>query len=250
MSGKLEKKIALVTGGTAGIGLATAQRFVKEGAYVFITGRRQAEPDAATKLMSGHVTAVKADASSLMDLDKLVDQIKSEKGRLDIVYANAGGGSFAAIGQITEEHFNKAFDTNVKGTLFTVQKSLPLMPDGRSIIMTSSTAGSTAMPAFSVYSATKAAIRSFARCWTLDLKDRKIRVNVISPGPIKTPDVADLAPDEGHRKGLYDRLSAQIPLGRMGQPDEIAKAAVFLASDDSSFVTGIELFVDGGMAQV
>jgi NAD(P)-dependent dehydrogenase (short-subunit alcohol dehydrogenase family) len=167
MSGKLGRKIALVTGGTAGIGLATARRFVKEGAYVFITGRRQAELDAAAKVMSGHVTAVKADASSLDDLDKLFGQIKREKGRLDIVYANAGGGSFAPIGQITEEHFDKAFDTNVKGTLFTVQKALPLVPDGGSIIMTSSTAGSTAMPAFSVYSATKAAIRVF--CPLLDI---------------------------------------------------------------------------------
>ena len=187
MSGKLEGKIALVTGGTAGIGLATAQRFVKEGAYVFVTGRREAELNAAAKLMSGHVTAVKADSSNLDDLDKLFAQIKSEKGRLDIVYANAGGGSFAPIGGISEQHFDHTFDTNVKGTLFTVQKALPLVPDGGSIIMTASTAGSTAMPAFSVYSASKAAIRSFARCWTLDLKDRKIRVNVVSPGPIETP---------------------------------------------------------------
>jgi NAD(P)-dependent dehydrogenase (short-subunit alcohol dehydrogenase family) len=250
MSGKLEGKIALVTGGTAGIGLATAQRFVKEGAYVFITGRRQAELDAAAKLMSGHVTAVKADASNLDDLDKLFAQIEREKGRLDVVYANAGGGSFAPIGGITEEHFDQTFDTNVKGTLFTVQKALPLVPDGGSIIMTASTAGSTAMPAFSVYSASKAAIRSFARCWTLDLKDRKIRVNVVSPGPIETPGIAGLAPNEDQRKGFYSMLASQVPLGRMGQPDEIAKVAVFLASDDSSFVTGIELFADGGIAQV
>jgi NAD(P)-dependent dehydrogenase (short-subunit alcohol dehydrogenase family) len=181
MSAKLEGKIALVTGGTAGIGLATVQRFVKEGAYVFVTGRREAELDAAAKLMSGHVTAVKADSSNLDDLDNLFAQIKREKGRLDIVYANAGGGSFAPIGRITEQHFDHTFDTNVKGTLFTVQKALPLVPDGGSIIMTASTAGSTAMAAFSVYSASKAAIRSFARCWTLDLKDRKVRVNVVSP---------------------------------------------------------------------
>jgi NAD(P)-dependent dehydrogenase (short-subunit alcohol dehydrogenase family) len=189
MSGRLEGKIALVTGGTAGIGLATAQRFVKEGAYVFVTGRRQAELDTSAKLMSGHVTAVKADSSNLDHLDKLFAQIKHEKGRLDIVYANAGGGSFAPIGGITEQHFDHTFDTNVKGTLFTVQKALPLVPDGGSIIMTASTAGSTAMPAFSVYSASKAAIRSFARCWTLDLKERKIRVNVVSPGPIETPGI-------------------------------------------------------------
>ena len=250
MSEKLEGKIALVTGGTAGIGLATARRFVKEGAYVFVTGRGRAELNAAAKLMSGHVTAVKADASKLDDLDKLFAQIKREKGRLDIVYANAGGGSFAPIGAITEEHFDQTFDTNVKGTLFTVQKALPLVPDNGSIIMTASTAGSTAMPAFSVYSASKAAIRSFARCWTLDLKDRKIRVNVISPGPIETPGIAGLAPNEEQRRQFYTMLASQVPLGRMGQPDEIAKVAVFLASDDSSFVTGIELFADGGIAQV
>jgi len=250
MSGRLEGKIALVTGGTAGIGLATAQRFVKEGAYVFVTGRREAELDAAAKLMSGHVTAVKADSSNLDDLDNLFAQIKREKGRLDIVYANAGGGSFAPIGGITEQHFDHTFDTNVKGTLFTVQKALPLVPDGGSIIMTASTAGSTAMPAFSVYSASKAAIRSFARCWTLDLKDRRIRVNVVSPGPIETPGIAGLAPNEEQRRGFYRTLASQVPLGRMGQPDEIAKVAVFLASEDSSFVTGIELFADGGIAQV
>jgi NAD(P)-dependent dehydrogenase (short-subunit alcohol dehydrogenase family) len=187
MSGKLGGKIALVTGGTAGIGLATAQRFVKEGAYVFITGRRQTELDLAATLMSGQVTAVKADTSNLGDLDKLFAQVKREKGLLDVVYANAGGGSFAPIGGITEEHFDQTFNTNVRGTLFTVQKALPLVPDGGSIIMTASTAGSTAMPAFSVYSAAKAAIRSFARCWTLDLKDRKIRVNVVSPDLSKLP---------------------------------------------------------------
>ncbi|HUD67957.1 MAG TPA: SDR family oxidoreductase, partial [Candidatus Sulfotelmatobacter sp.] len=225
MSGKLEGKIALVTGGTGGIGLATAQRFVKEGAYVFVTGRRQAELDAAAKLMSGHVTA---DSSNLEDLDNLFAQIKREKGRLDIVYANAGGGSFAPIGGIYEQHFDHTFDTNVKGTLFTVQKALPLVPDGGSIIMTGSTAGSTAMPAFSVYSASKAAIRSFARCWTLGLKDRKIRVNVVSPGPIETPGIAGLAPNEEQRRGFYSTLASQVPLGRMGQPDEIAKVAVFL----------------------
>jgi len=204
MSGRLEGKIALITGGTTGIGLATAERFVKEGAYVFVTGRRQAELDTTAKRMSGHVTAVKADSSNLDDLDKLFAQIKSEKGRLDIVYANAGG-SFAPIGSISEQHFDHTFDTNVKGTLFTVQKALPLVPDGGSIIMTASTAGSTAMPAFSVYSASKAAIRSFARCWTLDLKDRKIRVNVVSPGPIETPGIAGLAPNEEQRRGFIAR---------------------------------------------
>ena len=250
MPGKLEGKIALVTGGTAGIGLATAHLFVKEGAYVFVTGRRQPALDAASQLMNGRGAAVRADASNLDDLDRLFAQIKRDKGRLDVVYANAGGGSFAPLGGITEEHFDQTFNTNVKGTLFTVQKALPLVPDGGSIIMTSSSAGSTAMPAFSVYSASKAAIRSFARCWTLDLKDRQIRVNVVSPGPIETPGIAGLAPNQEQRKRFYSMLASQVPLGRMGRPDEIARVAVFLASDDSSFVTGIELFADGGIAQV
>src|SRR5258706_4768965 len=187
--------------------------------------------------MSGQVTAVKADSSNLDDLDKLFAQIKRDKGRLDVVYANAGGGSFAPIGGITEEHFDQTFDTNVKGTLFTVQKALPLLPDGASIIMTSSTAGSTAMPAFSVYSASKAAIRSFARCWTLDLKDRKIRVNVISPGPIETPGIAGLAPNEERRKEFYSMLASQVPLGRMEQADEVAKVAVLPGSRRRRFST-------------
>ena len=245
MSGKLGGKIALVTGGTAGIGLATAQRFVKEGAYVFVTGRRQTELDLAAKLMSGHVTAVKADASNLDDLDKLFAQIKREKGRLDVVYANAGGGSFAPIGGITEEHFDQTFNTNVRGTLFTVQKALPLVPDGGSIIMTASTAGSTAMAAFSVYSAAKAAIRFFARCWTLDLKDRKIRVNVVSPGPIQTPGFDVFANDD-----VKQFMKSIVPLGRIGTAEEVAKTVLFLASEDSSFVAGVELFVDGGSVAV
>jgi NAD(P)-dependent dehydrogenase (short-subunit alcohol dehydrogenase family) len=250
MPGRLEGKIALVTGGSSGIGLATVRRFVKEGAHVFLTGRRQVELEAAVKAVDGHLTAVRADASSLADLDRLYTQIKEEKGRLDIVFANAGTAGFAPLGGITEEHFDQTFDTNVKGTLFTAQKALPLMPDGASVIMTCSTASVTGMPAFSVYSASKAAIRSFARSWTTDLKDRRIRVNVISPGPVETPGVAGLAPDEEQRKGLYMMLASKVPLGRMGQPDEIAKVAVFRASDDASFVTGIELFADGGAAQV
>ena len=212
MPGKLERKIALVTGGTAGIGLATAQRFVKEGAYVFITGRRQAELDAAATLMSSHVTAVKADASNLDDLDKLFAQIKREKGRLDVVYANAGGGSFAPIGQITEEHFDQAFDTNAKGTLFTVQKALPLVPDGGSIIMTSSTAGSTAMPAFSVYSATKAAVRSLARTFAAELVDRGIRVNVVSPCPIYTPILEKSGMPQAGIDQFAEGVKARIPV--------------------------------------
>lgn len=250
MAGKLEGKIALVTGGSSGIGLATAQRFVKEGAFVFITGRRQAELDKAVTIIGRQVSAVKADASNLGDLDKLFTQIKQEKGRLDVVFANAGGGSFAPLGSITEEHYDQTFNLNVKGLLFTVQKALPLIPDGGSIILNASIVSIKGMPAFSVYSATKAAVRSFARSWTSDLKDRKIRVNVISPGPIDTPILDGLGETEEQRQGIRAQLTSIVPLGRMGQPDEIGKTAVFLASDDASFVAGVELFVDGGAAQV
>ena len=250
MSKKLEGKVALVTGGSTGIGLATAKQFVAEGAYVYITGRRQPELDAAVKTIGSNVKAIKADASVLADLDALYAQIKQEKGRVDVIFANAGGGEFAPLGSITEEHFDKTFNTNVKGLLFTVQKALPLLPDGASIILNASIVSIKGMPAFSVYSATKAAVRSFARSWTTDLKERRIRVNVISPGPIATPGVDGLAKTEEERKGLYTQLSSMVPLGRVGQPEEIAKAAVFLASDDSSYVAGIELFVDGGAAQI
>jgi NAD(P)-dependent dehydrogenase (short-subunit alcohol dehydrogenase family) len=247
---KLQGKIAVVTGGNSGIGLAAAKRFVAEGAYVFITGRRQAELDAAVKLIGSNVTGVQGDVSKLADLDRLYATVKQQKGRLDIVFANAGGGEFAPLGSITEEHFDKTFNTNVKGVLFTVQKALPLLADGGSIILNASIVSIKGMPAFSVYSATKAAVRSFARSWTVDLKDRKIRVNALSPGPIDTPGVDGLAQNEEQSKQIKAGLISMIPLGRMGTSDEIAKAAVFLASDDSSFVTGIELFVDGGTAQV
>ena len=250
MAGKLEGKIALVTGGSSGIGLATAQRFVKEGAFVYITGRRQAELDKAVKIIGKQVSAVKADASNLGDLDNLFAQIKQEKGRLDVVFANAGGGSFAPLGAITEEHYDQTFNLNVKGLLFTVQKALPLIPDGGSIILNASIVSIKGMPAFSVYSATKAAVRSFARSWTSDLKDRKIRVNVISPGPIETPILDGLGDTEEQRQGIRSYMTSIVPLGRIGQPDEIGKTAVFLASDDASFVAGVELFVDGGAAQV
>jgi NAD(P)-dependent dehydrogenase (short-subunit alcohol dehydrogenase family) len=248
MSKKLEGKIALVTGGSTGIGLATAQRFVAEGAYVYITGRRQPELDAAVKTIGSNVTAVQADASKLDDLDRLYAQIKQEKGRVDIVFANAGGGEFAALGQITEEHFDKTFNTNVKGLLFTVQKALPLMPDGGSVLLNASIVSIKGIPAFGVYSATKAAVRSFARTWTMELKDRGIRVNVISPGPIDTPAID--AVSGGNKDAFLMQMAAGVPLGRVGQPDEIAKVAVFLASDDASYVAGVELFVDGGFAQV
>jgi NAD(P)-dependent dehydrogenase (short-subunit alcohol dehydrogenase family) len=250
MAGKLEGKIAVITGGSSGIGLATAQRFVKEGAFVYITGRRQTELDTAVKAIGSRVTAVQADASKLADLDKLFEQVKKEKGRVDVVFANAGGGELAPLGSITEEMYDKTFDTNVKGLLFTVQKALPLIPDGGSIILNASIVTIKGMPAFSVYSASKAAVRSFARGWTNDLKDRKIRVNVISPGPIDTPILEGLGKSEEERQGIRTHLASIVPLGRLGEPDEIAKAAVFLASDDSSFVAGVELFVDGGAAQV
>lgn len=252
MAGKLDGKIAVVTGGSSGIGLATAQSFVKEGAYVYITGRRQAELDKAIQIIgASKAKAVQADASKLGDLDKLFEQIKKEKGHVDVLFANAGGGSLVPLGSITEEHYDQTFNTNVKGVLFTVQKALPLMPEGSSIILNASIAGSKGMPAFSVYSATKAAVRSFARSWTTDLKDRKIRVNVISPGPIRTPILEELGgKSEQERQGLLDHLTSLVPLGRLGLPEEIGKAAVFLASDDSSFVAGAELFVDGGAAQV
>jgi NAD(P)-dependent dehydrogenase (short-subunit alcohol dehydrogenase family) len=250
MSGKLEGKVAVVTGGNSGIGLATAKRFVAEGAYVFITGRRQEQLDAAIKEIGHNITAVQGDVAKLGDLDKLYDTVKGKKGRIDILFANAGAAEFAPLGNISEEHFDRIFNTNVKGLLFTVQKALPLIPDGGSIILNASIVGSTGNPAFSVYSATKAAIRSFARTWILDLKERKIRVNAISPGPIATPGLDGLAKAEGMGDQLTASLLASVPLGRFGTPDEIASAAVFLGSDESSFVTGTELFVDGGAAQV
>jgi len=248
--GKLEGKLALITGGNGGIGLATAKQFVREGAYVFITGRRDRELAAAVKEIGGNVTGVQGDVSKLGDLDRLFAQIKREKGRLDIVFANAGVAEFAPFGKITEEHYDSIFDVNVKGLLFTVQKALPLLPDGASIILNASIVASKGLSANSVYSATKAAVRSFARTWTTDLKDRRIRVNAVSPGPIETPGLSDLlasAEAAGQRKIL---ISNMTPLGRFGTPDEIAKAVVFLASDDSSYITGTELFVDGGFAQV
>jgi NAD(P)-dependent dehydrogenase (short-subunit alcohol dehydrogenase family) len=247
---RLEGKIALVTGGNSGIGFATAKRFVSEGAYVFITGRRKPELDAAVKEIGGNVTGVQGDVSNLGDLDRLFTQIKQEKGKLDIVFANAGIGKYAPFGQITEQHYDSIFDINVKGLLFTVQKALPLLPDGASIILNASVVASKGLSANSVYSATKAAIRSFARTWTTDLKGRRIRVNAVSPGPIDTPGLNDLVASAGAGEQRLKAISNNVPLGRLGTPDEIAKAVVFLASDDSSYVTGTELFVDGGFAQV
>jgi NAD(P)-dependent dehydrogenase (short-subunit alcohol dehydrogenase family) len=248
--GKLAGKIALVTGGNGGIGLATAKEFVQEGAYVFITGRRNTELAAAVKEIGRNVIGVQGDVSNLGDLDRLFAQIKQERGRLDIVFANAGVAKYAPFGTITEERFDSIFDINVKGLLFTVQKALPLLPDGASIILNASVVGSKGLGSNSVYSATKAAVRSFARTWTTDLKDRHIRVNAISPGPIETPGLSDLLSSSDAGEQRRKAIPTTVPLGRLGRPDEIAKAVVFLASDDSSFITGTELFVDGGFAQV
>src|SRR5438128_11841003 len=247
---KLEGKIALITGGNSGIGLATAKQFVHEGAYVFITGRREPELARAVKEIGINVTGVQGDVSSLVDLDRLFAQIKREKGKLDIVFANAGGAKVAPLGKITEEHYDSIFNGNVKGLLFTVQKALPLMPDGATIILNASIVASKGLPDWSVYSATKAAVRSFARTWTTDLKARRIRVNAVSPGSIDTPGLSELVASTGAREQRLKMLSNSVPLGRLGTPDEIAKAVVFLASDDSSYLTGTELFVDGGIAQV
>jgi len=246
--GKLDGKVALVTGGNSGIGLAAAKRLVADGAYVFITGRRKSELDAAVEQIGGNVTAVQGDVSNLADLDRMFSTVKELKGRIDVLLANAGIAEGAALGEISEEHFDRIFGVNVKGTLFTVQKALPLLSDGAAIILTSSVVGSKGFAGRSVYSATKAALRSFARTWTTDLKARRIRVNVISPGAIDTPGLRGLSQRDG--EGLSELYRDRVPLGRVGRPDDIAGAVSFLASDDSSYVAGTELFVDGGLAQV
>jgi NAD(P)-dependent dehydrogenase (short-subunit alcohol dehydrogenase family) len=245
---RLDGKIAVITGGNSGIGLATAHRFVQEGAYVFITGRRQNELDKAVKQIGKNVTCVQGDVSNLADLDRLYETVKQQKGRIDVLFANAGVSEFATLGTITGEHFDKTFGINVKGLLFTVQKALPLFQVGGSIILNSSIGGSKGVEGLSVYGATKAAVRSFARSWTVDLKNHKIRVNAVSPGPIATP--ARSGGTEEQIEQFKKSVVNSVPLGRMGNPDEIAKAVSFLASDDSSYITGIELFVDGGIAQI
>ena len=247
---RLEGKVAVVTGGNSGIGLATARRFAAEGAHVFITGRRQAELDAAVKQIGNQATRIQGDVGSLRDLDRLYAEVKRRQGRIDILFANAGSAELAPLGAITEEHFDKIFGVNVKGLLFTVQKALPLFRDSGSIILNASIVASKGLEASSVYSATKAAVRSFARTWTVDLKGRGIRVNAISPGPIDTPGINNLGLTGEQIEEFKKNIVAAVPMGRMGDPDEIAKAALFLASDDSSYVTGVELFVDGGMAQI
>lgn len=251
MSLKLANKVAVVTGGSTGIGLAISKRFVSEGATVYITGRRQAELDAAVSSIGTNVHGSRVDSTDAQQLAALFERVKQKHGKLDILVANAGGGSLLPLGQITEEHFDDTFSRNVKGTLFTVQTALPLLGANSSVILTGSTAASGGTESFSVYAASKAAVRAFARNWILDLKGRGIRVNTLSPGPIKTPGLVELVgTDPVQQQGFLDHLAAQIPMGRVGEPDEIAKAAVFLASDDASFVTGIELFVDGGIRQI
>ncbi|MCW2239962.1 SDR family NAD(P)-dependent oxidoreductase [Azospirillum canadense] len=251
MSNRLNGKVAVITGATSGIGLATAKLFAAEGAHVYITGRRQDVLDRAVAEIGDRATGVQADSSRGADLDRLFAQVKAKHGRLDVLFANAGGGSMLPLGQITEEQVDDTFGRNVKAVIFTVQKALPLLSRGSSVILTGSTTGIEGTAAFSVYSASKAAVRNLARSWALDLKDTGIRVNVLSPGATRTPGLVDLAGDDpAQRQGLLDYLASRIPLGRVGEAEEIAKAALFLASDDSSFVNGAELFADGGQAQV
>ncbi len=247
---RLNGKIAVITGGNSGIGLATAIRFATEGAQVVIVGRRQEELDKALQLIGPEAIAIQGDISNLDDLERIFTQVKAAKGRVDVLFANAGLGDFQPIGAITEESFDRTFGINVKGTLFTVQKALPLMSAGSSVILTGSTTGTMGTPAFSVYSATKAALRNFARSWALDLKGTGIRVNVLSPGPISTPGLDLALSGTGQKEAIINDMTAQLPLGRIGKPEEVAAAALFLASDESSFMTGSELFVDGGFAQV
>ena len=249
MSKKLSAKIALVTGGSSGIGLASAQELANQGATVYITGRRQEELDAAVALIGPAARGIRADASILSDLDGVFSTIASESGRLDVLFANAGGGDMMPLGAITEEHFNRIFGTNVRGVLFTVQKALSLLTQRASVILTGSTAAVKGTANFSVYSASKAAVRNLARSWALDLKDRGIRVNVVSPGPVRTPGLGGLVAQE-QRQGLFDMLAADVPLGRIGEPEEVGKTVAFLASDDASFINASEIYVDGGLAQI
>ncbi|MGO4171960.1 SDR family NAD(P)-dependent oxidoreductase [Bosea sp. TAF32] len=248
--GRLQGKVAVITGANSGIGLASAKLFAQEEARVFMTARRSKELDAAVADVGSNARGIPSDVSNLADLDRLFAIVHDEAGMIDVLFANAGGGEFAPLGSITTEHFDKTFSTNVRGTLFTVQKALPLLKDGSSIILTGSTTALTGTPAFSVYSASKAAIRNFARCWILDLAPRKIRVNVLVPGATSTPGWHDLASSEESHEEMIAFVKSTTPLGRLGGPEEAARAALFLASDDSSFVTGSELFVDGGSAQI
>ncbi|MBS0558571.1 MAG: glucose 1-dehydrogenase [Proteobacteria bacterium] len=247
---RLENKVAVITGANSGIGLATAKLFAAKGARVFMTGRRQKELDLAVAEVGGDARGISGDVSDLADLDRLFAVVRAEAGSIDVLFANAGGGEFMPLEAITEDHFERTFRVNVKGTLFTVQKALPLMRNGGSIILTGSTTATTGTPAFSVYSASKAAVRNFARCWILDLAPRQIRVNVLVPGATSTPGWHDLATSEEAHQQMVDFVRSTTPLGRLGRVEETAQAALFLASDESSFVTGSELFVDGGSAQI
>jgi NAD(P)-dependent dehydrogenase (short-subunit alcohol dehydrogenase family) len=251
MGNKLSGKIAVITGGTTGIGLAAAKAFANDGAFVYITGRRQAELNAAVAAIGSNAVGVQADSTKLADLDRLYEGVKARHGHIDVLYANAGGGNMLPLGAITEAHFDETFDRNVKSVVFTVQKALPLLATGASVILAGSTTSIKGTANFSIYSASKAAVRNLARSWVLDLKGRSIRINTLSPGPTHTPGLVDLAgPDPAQQQGLVDYLTTQIPIGRIGLPEDIAKAAVFLASEDSAFITGVEMFVDGGTAQI
>lgn len=248
--GQLEGKTAVITGATSGIGLAAARRFAAEGAHVFITGRRKDALDTAIAEIGADATGIQGDVANLADLDRLFAAVAQRGRGIDVLFANAGGGSFRRLEQIDEQHFDEIIATNVKGLLFTVQKALPLLTDGASVILTGSTSASVGNEAFGVYGASKAAVRSFARTWANELRQRGIRVNTLTPGPTDTPGITGLAPDADKAVQLKGALAGKVPLGRMGTPDEIASAALFLAGDQSSFVTGIELFVDGGANQV
>jgi NAD(P)-dependent dehydrogenase (short-subunit alcohol dehydrogenase family) len=250
MADRFDNKVVVVTGGTSGIGLATATAFSREGAVVFVTGRRQAALDAAAVAIGGRVTAVQADMARMADIDLLYERVRQQHTHIDVIFANAGGGEFAPLGAITEEHFDSTFDTNVKGVLFTVQKALPMLRDGGAIVLNASNVSISGTPAFSVYSASKAAVRSFARNWILDLKDRRIRVNAVSPGVTETAGLNDLFGGGDQAAGAKALLVGQIPAGRIGQPEEIANVVLFLASDEASFVNGVELFADGGQTQI
>jgi NAD(P)-dependent dehydrogenase (short-subunit alcohol dehydrogenase family) len=247
---RLKDKVALITGGSSGIGLATARLFAAEGALVIVTGRRQAELSTAVSLLGDGAIGIQGDTSRTTDLDRLFARIRETHGRIDVLFANAGVGEFLPLGAITEQHFDATFAVNVKGTLFTVQKALPLMPDGSCIVLNASIASVKGIPAFSVYSATKAALRSFARGWAVDLRERRIRVNAVSPGTVPTPGYDQLGLTAEQMREFLRSQAAAVPLGRVGSPDEIAKAVLFLASDDASYVNGVELFVDGGIAQI